>query len=108
MGQLGFESFSDSQEALRQFMENCEGLASKASVKVFKNGKVIYHDECDVYHRIETNYSAVNIGWNDENEDFIYYVTYRNDYQVFECHGRTLTIFAEDKKKQKIIIEITR
>lgn len=104
-----FRQFSDSQNQLKAFMEAVDETDDMAQVTVRQNGGLVYSDKCEVFEKIETNYSHVDIIWNDKNDsEFPYYCTYRNDYQEFKSFGNILIINAKDKKGNVIEIEIRK
>ena len=111
MGQKkSFQEFADSQHELKDFMDAIDESDDMADVTVRKKGSLVYSEQCQVFERIETNYSHVDIVWNGDkkNSDFPYYVTYRNDYQTFEAFENRLVIKAEDKNGDTIEIEIRK
>lgn len=110
--ELSFEQFADSQKALQEFIDAIDDTDDTADVTVKEKDTIVYSEQnCQVHQRIETNYSHVDIIWNGEktNSQFPYFITYRNDYQVFKSYKNILTILqANDRNGKDIEIEIRK
>ncbi|QYA46058.1 hypothetical protein KYI13_12790 (plasmid) [Macrococcoides bohemicum] len=94
-----------SQNAIKEFIEY-HGNHSKCTVLILENNKTVFKDVMDIFARVETNYTYVEINFNDP-EDKEFYSKYQNNYQVFSYSKNTLHIEAENKNKNNISIYIS-
>lgn len=103
-----FMEFSNSQRELKCFMDAIDDYDSFADVVIREGGSIIHEAHCKVFERIETNYSHVDIIWDDKDKDSRFYQQYRNDYQVFKAYDNILVIDATDRNGNPIEIEIRK
>ena len=102
-----FEEFTDSQDAIRQYMRSKDGndFIHKARVVVYSRGETKYNSILKVVPSIETNNSVFDI-IGDEQFDRNYYTKYTNEYQKFTFINGTLLIKGKDRKGNSIKIDI--
>jgi len=105
---LRLDDFTDSQDAIRDYMyfneTNCH--MHKARVLISSNGKILYNNIIQVIALIDTNNSVVElIGDAQLERDF--HPRYTNEYQRFKFIRGTLLIQAEDIWGKGIEIDIT-
>ena len=105
---LAFDDFADSQDAIREYIEDKEedSCLHEARVIILTNGKIRFNDVIRVVASIETNYSFVEL-YGNEKFDKEFYSRYTNDYQKFSYSGGTLLIQAKDRCGNTIKINIT-
>ncbi|HII4496903.1 hypothetical protein EHZ13_01920 [Clostridium perfringens] len=102
-----FEEFTDSQDAIRQYMRSKEGnnFMHKARVVVYSNGETMYNSILKVIPSIETNNSVFDIIGDEEFERY-YYTKYNNEYQKFKFINDILSINGNDRNGNFIEIDI--
>lgn len=103
---MNMEEFAESQYAIRGYLhqDNRNEFPHPARVIVRRNLTVEFDEGVSAWARIETNYSQVDINWENEYLENKYYSTYRNDYQKIRFDGTFLTIYAKDKQGNDIEI----
>lgn len=103
-----YNDFVNSQYAISEYIHWQVGNDSlhKARILVFSNDKVKYNNILEVFPRIETNYSFIDI-IGDEQFERDYYMEYTNEYQKFDFINGSLLIKAEDRWGNSIEIDIT-
>ena len=104
---LSIKEFSDSQDAIREYIHSGTGHwgTHKGKVRVMRNGKTVFVDIVSIVSLIETNEFFVEIIWEGKEEKE-YYIRYSNTYQYFEYDNGVLKIRCQDRKGNNIVIHI--
>lgn len=89
-------------DAIRDYI-NATGHNYRENVTVYVDGANV--GNFAVNAKIETNDAFVEIFWNKSNERR-YYQSYSYRYQTIKYSGGTLSIYAEDKSRNDIVITI--
>lgn len=103
---MDFEKFSNSQSAIKSYLniDRDNEYPHKTDVVVIQDTKIIFEGVLSAWARIGTNYSSVNITWENSYLEDKYYSEYRNDYQEIKYDGKFLIVIAKDKQGYNIKI----
>lgn len=100
------QEFRDSQNAISSYIAKY-GNYSTRNVAAARGTRVLCSGSYDVNAKIETNYSFVEIFFNDQHIESTLYTRYDNRYQVFDYDDECLTITAKDRSGNDIEISIS-
>lgn len=103
---VSFQEFGESQLAINNFIHTVEGEIRSSGeelyVEIERGNYIVFEERKRVRAHIETNESIVDIIGLPK----AYYEEYKNRFQKFEFDGEKLTIFAEDRNRDDIVIHI--
>lgn len=100
------QEFRDSQNAISSYIAKY-GNYSTRNVAAVRGTRVLCNGSYDVNAKIETNYSFVDIYFNNPDIDNVLFTRYDNRYQVFDYDDECLTITAKDRSGRSIEISIS-
>lgn len=101
------EERAQSMGAINKYIHSSE-YGGEKRVRIIRNNQAVFDDNLTIFARIETNQAVVdfsNFSYDFESE---FFTRFNDRYQDFSYSNGDLYIEANDRRQQKIKIEILR
>lgn len=96
-----------SMEAISKYIRSSE-YGEEKRVRIIRDNEVVFDGNLVIFARIETNYAVVHFGKYSSVFQSEFFTEFKDPYQNFTYSNGDLYIEANDRKQQKIKIEILR